>query len=320
MGSGVGMLHHLFAALETGNPTDRRLLRLPPRSGHRHARRRGPPECVGEVETAGLDRRALFRTGWFSDVILPEATYLERANLLAQMPGPVPVFIMRDQAIAPRFDSRPAWWIFREILRRMGIKEVLDFETIEELWNYQLEGTGVTVAEMHETGSASWQTRQVDAPRKLNSRPLRQDRDRQRHPEEGRPAQSFLLTSQTGAGRRPFQPTVRAPGNAGPRTDPQQPDHPGHRAQTGNLDSPQACLGTRNRRWQRGGGQRRRRLLGSARGQGHPVDPPGCGFHAARLRGHRALGHARAAASEWPTNACNTENSTNSIQPVGAVP
>ena len=59
---------------------------------------------------------------------------------------------MRDQAIAPRFDSRPAWWIFREILRRMGIKEALDFETIEELWNYQLDGTGVTVAEMRETG------------------------------------------------------------------------------------------------------------------------------------------------------------------------
>ena len=34
----------------------------------------------------------------------------------------------------------------------MEIKEALDFETIEELWNYQLEGTGVTVAEMRETG------------------------------------------------------------------------------------------------------------------------------------------------------------------------
>ena len=91
-------------------------------------------------------------TGWYSDVILPESTYLERANILAQLPGPVPVFTMRDQAVAPRFDSRPAWWIFREILRRMGKMEALDFETIEELWNYQLEGTGVTVADMRESG------------------------------------------------------------------------------------------------------------------------------------------------------------------------
>jgi thiosulfate reductase/polysulfide reductase chain A len=95
-------------------------------------------------------------TGWFSDVILPESTYFERANILCQMNGPVPVLNMRDQAIAPRFDSRPAWWIFREILRRMGIKEVLDFETIEELWNYQLEGTGITIAEMREKGVVSF--------------------------------------------------------------------------------------------------------------------------------------------------------------------
>jgi thiosulfate reductase/polysulfide reductase chain A len=64
----------------------------------------------------------------------------------------VPIFLMRDQAIAPRFDSRPAWWIFREILRRMEVKDALDFETIEELWNWQLEGTGVTIAEMRQKG------------------------------------------------------------------------------------------------------------------------------------------------------------------------
>ena len=59
---------------------------------------------------------------------------------------------MRDQVMAPRFDSRPAWWIFREILRRMDIKEALDFDTIEELWNYQLDGTGVTIADMRAAG------------------------------------------------------------------------------------------------------------------------------------------------------------------------
>ncbi len=37
----------------------------------------------------------------------------------------------------------------------MDIKEALDFETIEELWNYQLEGTGVTVADMREAGIVS---------------------------------------------------------------------------------------------------------------------------------------------------------------------
>ena len=149
----IGMVHQLFAAMETGKPYD-----IGAYFAYRHDPLTGMPDP--EATKRALDHLKLLvsidvrysETAWFADVILPEASYLERANILAQMNGPIPAFAMRDQAIAPRFDSRPAWWIFREILRRMGIKEALDFETIEELWNYQLEGTGVTVAEMRELG------------------------------------------------------------------------------------------------------------------------------------------------------------------------
>jgi len=152
----IGMLHQLFAALETGKPYG-----IGAYFAYRHDPLTGMPDP--EATQRALDKLKLLvsidvrysETGWFSDVILPEATYLERANILCQMNGPVPVLAMRDQAIASRFDSRPAWWIFREILRRMDIKDVLDFETIEELWDYQLEGTGVTVAEMREAGMVS---------------------------------------------------------------------------------------------------------------------------------------------------------------------
>ena len=158
----IGMLHQAFAAMETGQPYG-----IGAYFAYRHDPLTGLPDP--EATQRALDKLKLLvsidvrysETGWFSDVILPEATYLERANILGQMNGPVPVFAMRDQAIAPRFDSRPAWWIFREILRRMGVKEALDFETIEELWNYQLDGTGVTVAEMREAGFVAL----ADAPR-----------------------------------------------------------------------------------------------------------------------------------------------------------
>jgi thiosulfate reductase / polysulfide reductase chain A len=149
----IGMLHQAFAAMETGQPYG-----IGAYFAYRHDPLTGLPDP--EATQHALDELKLLvsidvrysETGWFSDVILPEATYLERANILGQMNGPVPVFAMRDQAIEPRFDSRPAWWIFREILRRMDVKEALDFETIEELWNYQLDGTGVTAAEMREAG------------------------------------------------------------------------------------------------------------------------------------------------------------------------
>jgi len=149
----IGMLHQAFAAMETGQPYG-----IGAYVAYRHDPLTGLPDP--EATQRALDKLTLLvsidvrysETGWFADVILPESTYLERANILGQMNGPVPVFTMRDQAIAPRFDSRPAWWIFREILRRMGVKEALDFETIEELWNYQLDGTGVTIAQLRETG------------------------------------------------------------------------------------------------------------------------------------------------------------------------
>ena len=152
----IGMLHQLFAALETGEPYG-----MGAYIAYRHDPLTGMPDP--EATQHALDKLKLLvsidvrysEIGWFSDVILPEATYLERANILCQMNGPIPIFSMRDQAIAPRFNSRPAWWIFREILRRMDIKEALDFETIEDLWNYQLEGTGVTIADMRQVGFAS---------------------------------------------------------------------------------------------------------------------------------------------------------------------
>ena len=149
----IGMVHQAFAAMETGEPYG-----IGAYFAYRHDPFTGLPDP--EASKRALDKLHLLvsidvrysELGWYADVILPESTYLERANILCQMNLPVPVFAMRDQAIAPRFDSRPAWWIFREILRRVGAKEALDFETIEELWNYQLDGTGVTVSELRETG------------------------------------------------------------------------------------------------------------------------------------------------------------------------
>ena len=149
----IGMIHQLFAAMETGEPYG-----IGAYFAYRHDPLTGMPDP--EATQRALDKLKLLvsidvrysEIGWFADVILPESTYPERANILCQMNGPVPVVAIRDQAIAPRFDSRPAWWIFREILARTGIKGPLDFETIEEIWNYQLDGTQVTVDELRRTG------------------------------------------------------------------------------------------------------------------------------------------------------------------------
>ncbi len=84
-------------------------------------------------------------TGWYSDIILPEATYLERSNIIAIQKGPKPAFTMRRQAIPPKYDSKPAWEIFTLIAQRMGVGQYFPYRSIEDIWNYQLEGTNVKI-------------------------------------------------------------------------------------------------------------------------------------------------------------------------------
>ena len=292
----IGMLHPFFAAMQTAQP-----YAIGAYIAYRHDPLTAMPDA--EALKQAMDKLDLLvsidvrysETGWYSDVILPESTYLERANILAGMPGPVPLFMMRDQALAPRFDSRPAWWIFREILRRMGKMEALDFETIEEIWNYQLEGTGVTVAEMRESGvHAPGGGTEADAARPAQvPHALGQDRDRQRSAQAGRPAGLPALRRAQRARGRPVHAAVRAAADAGARPVAEQPTSARSGARAGAVDPHRPRRRAGHPRRCRGRGQRWRRLRRPPEGQGHAVDPPRGRVHAARLRRHGAAGHAR---------------------------
>ena len=292
----IGMVHQAFAAMETGKPYG-----IGPYFAYRHDPITAMPDT--EALKRALDKLKLLvsidvrysELGWYADVILPESTYLERANILAQLPGQVPVFVMRDQAIAPRFDSRPAWWIFREILRRMDAKEALDFETIEEIWNYQLEGTGVTVAEMRESGIVSL----ADAPK-------RTPRDKLRFPTPSGKIEieSEALKKAGLPSLPPYQPKQAPTGDRFNLLFGRPPTL----AHGQSLNNPilsgiapkQQLWIHPDRAWAAGDprrrssrSQRRRHLRRTAQGARDAVDPPRCGVHAARLRRHSAGRHTR---------------------------
>jgi thiosulfate reductase/polysulfide reductase chain A len=59
-------------------------------------------------------------TGW-ADVVLPESTYLERSDDIDAPPWRVPFAAVRQPAVERMYDSRPGWWIAREIGRRIGL-------------------------------------------------------------------------------------------------------------------------------------------------------------------------------------------------------
>jgi thiosulfate reductase/polysulfide reductase chain A len=91
-------------------------------------------------------------TAWYADVILPESTYLERSNIIATQKGPKPGFVMRRQAMEPRYESKPAWEIFTLLAERMGVGQYFAYKSIEDIWNYQLAGTGVKIEDFGAKG------------------------------------------------------------------------------------------------------------------------------------------------------------------------
>jgi thiosulfate reductase/polysulfide reductase chain A len=90
--------------------------------------------------------------GWYSDIILPESTYLERESIIATQKGPVPRFIHRQKAVEPVYDTKPAWEIFKLMADKMGIGNYFPYNNIEELWNFQLEPTGFKIEDFNEKG------------------------------------------------------------------------------------------------------------------------------------------------------------------------
>ena len=94
-------------------------------------------------------------TGWYADVLLPSATYLEKSSILTTGKGLKPSFGIRQQAVEPRNDARPDWWIFKSLAERLGAGEHFKFKDMEDFWKFQLKGTGVKVSDLAKKGSVS---------------------------------------------------------------------------------------------------------------------------------------------------------------------
>ena len=90
-------------------------------------------------------------TGW-ADVVLPECSYLERYDDLRTSPGRVPTVALRAPAFEPRWDSKPGWWIARELGLRLGLDQYFPWDNIEDYLDGQLQQIGSSLAEMKEKG------------------------------------------------------------------------------------------------------------------------------------------------------------------------
>ncbi len=90
-------------------------------------------------------------TGW-ADVVLPECTYLERYDTLRAGPHRKPAIALRMPATEPRYNTKPAYWIARELAKKLELESYFPFEKQDELLDWQLKQMGTSLDELKRTG------------------------------------------------------------------------------------------------------------------------------------------------------------------------
>lgn len=94
----------------------------------------------------------------WADVVLPEATYLERYDDLWAVPHKTPYIAMREPAVEPLYDTKPGWWMSRELGLRLGLDAYYKWETIEEFIGKRLVSVGSSLEKLREQGGIITQT------------------------------------------------------------------------------------------------------------------------------------------------------------------
>ena len=88
----------------------------------------------------------------YADVVLPECTYLERWDDLRVAPGRTPSIALRMPAAEPKYNSKPAYWMAKEVSKRLGLEEYFAWDTFEEKLDWQLKQVGSSLEEMKRIG------------------------------------------------------------------------------------------------------------------------------------------------------------------------
>lgn len=165
---GAGMLQTAFEAIDTGIPYPVKAYFV-----HRHNPFIAMPDTneqrriLNKLDLIVAVDVNFSETAWFADVILPESTFLERASILRTEKGLKPGFGRRQQCVKPLNNTKAGWEIYLELAQRMGKGESFPFQSIEDIWQYQLQDTGLTVADFDAKGFV-----------KLSDKALWYDRDK----------------------------------------------------------------------------------------------------------------------------------------------
>ncbi len=89
--------------------------------------------------------------GW-SDVVLPESTYLERCDEVYSPYYRQPFLAIRQPVVEPMYDSKPGWWIAKQIAVRIGLRDYFPWKDSEEYARHRVKSAGYDCETLQKTG------------------------------------------------------------------------------------------------------------------------------------------------------------------------
>jgi len=93
----------------------------------------------------------------YADLVLPEATYLERYDVPHVVESAKkPYIALRQPVVEPLYESKPGWWIAREMARRLSLEAYFPWDTPEEHLSKLLEPLQVSASELKVNGAVSF--------------------------------------------------------------------------------------------------------------------------------------------------------------------
>ena len=88
-------------------------------------------------------------TSWFSDVVLPEASYLERYDPLNIVGDKA---FLRQPVIEPQGEGKSALWIYKQLGTRLGLGDFFQYADEEDYLKQQLAPLGVSLDQVRQKG------------------------------------------------------------------------------------------------------------------------------------------------------------------------
>ncbi|MBT9139178.1 MAG: Polysulfide reductase chain A [Syntrophomonadaceae bacterium] len=88
----------------------------------------------------------------WADVVLPECTYLERYDDLGIDRMKMFGITLRAPAVKPLFESKPSWWMTKELGKKLGLEAYFPWNDVEEYLKARCDAAGVSFEELKTKG------------------------------------------------------------------------------------------------------------------------------------------------------------------------